>query len=160
MIRKYQDSDRSVLCDFFMQIINEHKDYISHGELQMGIALDEHTIAPDAEITWLKYLDNHVQNPLTKIFIYQLKHKVEGFIISGIEDDGAEPYGIIYDMGVNPTLRGKHIGSSLIEAALSSLNEQGIDTFYLESGVNNHSAHSFFEKFGFHHVSNIYRLKQ
>lgn len=46
-----------------------------------------------------------------------------------------------------------------LNQAISQLKAKGIDSIYLESGINNHQAHSFFEKFGFKHISNIFRMK-
>ena len=93
-IRPYAPQDRQKLCDLFAELIENHKEYISHGELQMGIATDRGELAPDFRNAWLRYLDR-----------------------------------------------------------------QGVADCYLESGVDNHSAHRFFEKFGFGQVSCIFRAK-
>ena len=74
-------------------------------------------------------------------------------------EDGAEPYGVIFDMAVAPDARGKRIGEQLLEKAVENFRERGIRNCYLESGVNNHSAHHFFQKHGFAQVSDIFRMK-
>lgn len=158
MIRQYNAADRTMLCDFFASIIEKHKDYISHGELQMGIATDENTLAPNYKEIWLEYLDRQISSGVS-ILVYEQDSKIEGFIMFGVDNDGGKDYGVIFDMGVNEQLRGRNIGSSLIQQAISSFKDAGLDSVYLESGVNNHSAHAFFESFGFSHVSNIFRAK-
>lgn len=45
-IRPYAPQDRQKLCDLFAELIENHKEYISHGELQMGIATDRGELAP------------------------------------------------------------------------------------------------------------------
>ena len=47
MITIYSTDYRTQLCEFFSRIIESHKAYISHGELQMGIALDGNELAPN-----------------------------------------------------------------------------------------------------------------
>lgn len=60
MITIYSTDYRTQLCEFFSRIIESHKAYISHGELQMGIALDSNELAPNYKEIWLKYLDRQV----------------------------------------------------------------------------------------------------
>ena len=43
-------------------------------------------------------------------------------------------------------------------AAIDWLRSRGVKDIYLESGKDNHAAHRFFEKRGFAHVSEIYKL--
>ena len=82
-----------------------------------------------------------------------------GFIIFGIRDDGGSPYGVIYDLGVLPGFREKGTGSLLVRTALDYFREQRVESCFLESGVNNPSAHHFFEQFGFRQVSCVFRNK-
>ena len=82
-----------------------------------------------------------------------------GFVIYGINRDGAAPYGMIYDVGLLPRHRSRGTGSLLVRTALDALREKGVADCYLESGVDNPSAHRFFEKFGFGQVSCIFRAK-
>lgn len=159
MIRKYQEEDRLLLGEFFTSIIEKHKQYISHGELQMGIATEPGVLAEDYKQKWLVYLDRQTENPLNRLLVYEEEGILKGFVIFGISKDGAEPYGIVFDLAVAPELRGKSVGKLLLEEALTGLREQGIHNCYLESGVNNHSAHHFFEKQGFEQVSAIFRMK-
>ena len=54
MITIYSTDYRTQLCEFFSRIIESHKAYISHGELQMGIALDSNELAPNYKEIWQK----------------------------------------------------------------------------------------------------------
>jgi ribosomal protein S18 acetylase RimI-like enzyme len=159
MIREYNKDDKAMLCEFFANILEEHKDYISHGELQMGIAVDSGVLAPDFREKWAEYLDRQMAIAENRILLNEDDGLLNGFIIFGITDDGDAPFGMIFDLAVTPECRGKHIGQSLVEKAMEYFKQSNIKGCYLESGVNNHSAHHFFERHGFAHVSNIYRLK-
>ena len=159
MIQIYSTDYRIQLCEFFSRIIESHKAYISHGELQMGIALDNNELAPNYKDMWLNYLDRQTENPDNTLLLYLEKETIIGFVLFGITNDGAAPYGVIFDLSVDPIYRGKHIGQELLQKATESFRNKGIKDCYLESGVNNHSAHRFFEHHGFKQVSDIFRLK-
>ncbi|MBR4735912.1 MAG: GNAT family N-acetyltransferase, partial [Bacteroidales bacterium] len=75
-----------------------------------------------------------------------------------IEEDGDVPFGMVCDILVKEEYRGHGAGEALLQTAISWLRSRGINDIYLESGKNNHSAHRFFEKRGFSHVSEIYKL--
>ena len=125
----------------------------------MGIATDRGELAPDFRNAWLRYLDRQTADPETEIMLAEQDGTPTGFVIYGINRDGAAPYGMIYDVGLLPRHRSRGTGSLLVQTALDALREKGVADCYLESGVDNHSAHRFFEKFGFGQVSCIFRAK-
>ena len=114
MITIYSTNYRTQLCEFFSRIIESHKAYISHGELQMGIALDSNELAPNYKEIWLKYLDRQVDNPDNTLLLYLEGETIIGFVLFGITNDGASPYGVIFDLSVDPAYRGKRIGQELL----------------------------------------------
>ena len=81
-----------------------------------------------------------------------------GFVVADIEEDGDAPYGMVCDVLVKEDYRGHGTGDALLQTAIGWLRGQGVRDIYLESGKDNHAAHRFFEKRGFHHVSNIFKL--
>lgn len=157
-LRPYTPQDRLLLRDFFVSLIEGHKEYVSHGELQMGVASAPGVLAPDFDEVWLRYLDRQTAVSENRIVLAEEGGDLAGFVLFGVAEDGGEPYGVIFDLGVDPRFRGRHIGSALIEEALRWFRTRGIGSCYLESGVGNHSAHRFFERFGFETVSHIFRL--
>jgi len=159
MIRPYVNADRERLCDFFFAIIENHKEYISHGELQMGVASDIGCLAIDGRRKWLEYLDRQAAESCNTILIEEENACIKGFILFGVTEDGGENFGMVFDLCVAPDERGKHMGKRLLQCAFDSFRKQGVKNCYLESGINNHGAHLFFEKQGFHQVSAIFRLK-
>ena len=107
MITTYSINYRTQLCEFFSRIIESHKAYISHGELQMGIALDGNELAPNYKEMWLKYLDRQVENPDNTLLLYLEDRTIIGFVLFGITNDGASPYGVIFDLSVEANTSGR-----------------------------------------------------
>ena len=159
MIREFQQEDKEALCRFFARLIEGHKDYISHGELQMGIATDTGVLADDFREKWSRYLDYQLGKKDNRVLVCEQEGALVGFVLFGITDDGDAPFGVIFDLGVESACRGQHVGQQLMERALTFFREQGVRDCYLESGINNHSAHEFFEHHGFRAVSSVFRLK-
>ncbi|MBR4596565.1 MAG: GNAT family N-acetyltransferase [Bacteroidales bacterium] len=160
-------ADAPSLADIFLGHISAHTEYISHGEIQMGVgegAVRDGVLvarpAPDARAKWMKYIHEH----LTDSSFAQVWKALDdsgaiiGFCVADIEDDGDAPFGMVCDVLVKESARGCGAGEALLKTAISWLRSRGVKDIYLESGKNNHAAHRFFEKRGFVHVSEIYKL--
>ncbi len=159
MIRPIHPADQETLVRLFCDNLRAQPDYISHVEMQMGLSADGTTLAPDAEAKWRRYLERHLADADSRVRVAERDGVIAGMVIFGVEADHDAPYGVIYDLLVAPGARGGGVGAALLEYAIEALAAQGIADIYLESGVGNHTAHAFFERRGFGHVSNIYRLK-
>ena len=159
-------ADAESLKDIFFAHLPSNPEYISHGEVQMGVGrmcMDSGGnvsagIAPDGEKMWLKYINAKISSGDAAVFKAVCEDSIAGFCVADIEEDGADPFGVVCDVLVKETFRSRGIGDSLLETAIGWLRSKGVNGIYLESGKNNHSAHRFFEKRGFVHVSEIYRL--
>ncbi len=160
MIRPFHPADQETLVRLFCDNLRAQPDYISHGELQMGLSADGRTLAADAAAKWRRYLERHLADADSRVMVAERDGAIAGMVIFGTETDHDSPYGVIYDLLVVSEARGEGIGSTLMEHALETLHAQGIADVYLESGVRNAGAHHFFERLGFGHVSNIYRLRR
>ena len=172
--------DAPALADIFFSHLAAHPEYISHGEMQMGVGegvirdgvLVAQT-APDGRQKWMKYILLHIENEeLARVWkAVSDQGEIVGFVVADIEDDGDAPFGMVCDVLVKEACRGCGAGEALLEefrgcgagdtllqTAIGWLREQGVNGIYLESGKNNHAAHRFFEKRGFTHISEIYKL--
>ena len=158
--------DAPVLADLFIGHITRHCNYISHGEIQMGVGTEEvrdgvvvTAPTPDAFDKWMKYINEHL-NDEESAGVWKLTEdgEINGFCVADIEEDGDAPFGVVCDLLVREGYRGRGAGAKLLHTAISWLRSCGIKDIYLESGKDNHDAHSFFEKRGFVHISNIYKL--
>ena len=160
--------DEQTLCDMFLAHISKHNEYISHGEIQMGVG-DGHfedgvlVTAPSAHARhfWMKYIHGNVTDEDGAV-VYKAvlpDGEIVGFCVTEIQEDGAEPFGMVCDVLVKDSCRTGGVGTALLEGALEWLRSKGIKDVYLESGLHNHAAHEYFMHRGFVKVSEIYKLQ-
>lgn len=160
-------SDAECLADLFIGHITEHPEYISHGEIQMGVGesfvKDGSFVTrptPDARDKWMKYILAHIEDEsFAEVWkAVDEENTIQGFCVADLEEDGDAPFGVVCDVLLRSGCRGRGVGNALLETAISWLRSRGVKDIYLESGKNNHGAHRFFEKRGFTHISEIYKL--
>ena len=166
-IREAVEADAGLLQQVFLGHINAHPEYISHGEIQMGVGIAVHTNdgefagqpSPDAPEMWHKYITEKLNADDAAVFVAEDDNgMLLGFSVIDIEEDGADPFGMLCDLLVLPENRSRGIGAALMQRDFEWFRHKGIRDIYLESGRKNHDAHAFFERRGFKHVSNIYKL--
>lgn len=162
--------DRDPLADLFLTHISQHTEYISHGEIQMGVGVGTVKdgelvtgLSPRAREMWLKYITANLSCTDGTAAVYKAVcgegELLAGFCVVNIMEDGADPFGMVCDVLVDESFRGRGVGGMLLREGISYLRGHGVVDIYLESGRNNHSAHEFFQKRGFHHVSEIFKLE-
>jgi len=165
--------DIPILADIFWSHINANHQYISHGEIQMGVGIakinNEGNIytfpAEKGREMWFKYISNKIEDTSNST-VFKAETSLDshniitGFCIVEIDEDGSSPFGMLCDLLVIEQYRSHGIGDLLMNEALSWFKNHEISDIYLESGKNNHDAHSFFQKRGFEHISEIFKLKK
>ena len=159
--------DAGLLCDTFIGHITAHKEYISHGEIQMGVGVGHFEdgtfvtdLAPESRAAWMKYITGNISDS-EGAAVYKAvdtEGNLIGFCVTEIMEDGAEPFGMICDLLVKENCRCSGVGTALMENALAWLRSMGVTEVYLESGLHNHAAHEYFIRRGFRKVSEIYKL--
>lgn len=162
-----QVQDAPALADIFFGHLAAHPEYISHGEMQMGVGegviqdgiLMAQT-APDGREKWMHYILAHIEDEgFAEVWkAVSEEGEIVGFAVADIEEDGDAPFGMVCDVLVREGYRGHGTGDALLRTAIGWLRARGVNGIYLESGKNNHAAHRFFEKRGFTHISEIYKL--
>lgn len=163
-----QPADAPVLADLFIGHIDAHPEYISHGEMQMGVGEGEiragvltARTAVDGREKWMKYIRKHIgETDVAAVWKAVEEDEIVGFAVADVEEDGDEPFGMVCDVLVKEGFRGQGAGAALLQTAVDWLRGRGVKGIYLESGINNHAAHRFFEKRGFAHISEIYKLEE
>lgn len=173
-------NDINELAELFWNNIEVAPEYISHGEIQMGVATAPGILAPDGIQVWKEYIREKIEGEDVKtaepcavekckcntaaveyptaVFVHRNSGKIDAFCVLEITDDGNKPFGTICDMLVLPHLRGEGMGKKLLAQAKEWFAANGVTDIYLESGLNNHSAHEFFRKQGFREISHIFKL--
>ena len=156
--------DAGALMQMFYANLETHRGYISHGEVQMGVGkltFDGEKYVPsvvqESRDLWLIYIKEHISSEDMAVFkAILLDGTLAGFCVLEESEDGGEHFGVLCDILVDPAIRGRGIGSSLLDAALAWFASRGLKDVYLESGKDNHPAHEFFMSKGFFKVSEVY----
>ena len=160
-------NDAGALSGIFFAHLAADPHYISHGEMQMGVGEGSFkdgalhaAVAPDGREKWMKYITAHIEDDSFAEVWKAVGEdgRILGFCVADIEEDGDVPFGMVCDVLVVPEARGTGAGGKLLSTAIAWLRSRGIKDIYLESGKDNHSAHAFFRKRGFHHISEIFKL--
>ena len=152
------ESDTEDLVDFFWKNINKNKSYISHGEIQMGVAIDLENLSPNGKTIWEIYLKNKISDDNSIVFKYTVDKKIIGFSISQIAEDLGPRFGVICDLMVDELYRNTGIGEFILENNINWFKDKEINNIYLESGKNNHLAHNFFTKRKFSLISYNFKI--
>ena len=158
MYRSATLSDLDAIQTLFWKVIKANPAYISHGELQMGIADDIGVFSEDGPRKWTEYITGKIGASCSHVYVCESEGALCGFIVTEVVSDNDKPFGMVCDLVVDEQMRGQGVGKALLGKGLDWLRGQGVEHFYLESGVNNHNAHEFFENQGFRMVSHIFRL--
>ena len=156
--RKALPADVTRLADLFWASLHAHPAYISHSEIQTGIALDSEMPAPDGRTKWERYILGKITGSYSRVLIAEQDSELAGFVVQTLNTEYERTFGVIDDLLVVASLRGSGLGRDLLEAGITWLREQGACDIYLESGVSNHRAHAFFEHYGFRCISHMFKL--
>ena len=157
-LRPAVPADVTALADLFWASLSAHPAYISHSEIQTGIALDSGVPAPDGRTKWERYLLGKITGPHSRVLIAEGAQSPAGFVVLSLNTDYERSFGVIDDLLVAAPARGSGLGRELLEAGIAWLRRQGARDIYLESGVENHGAHAFFGRQGFRCISHMFKL--
>jgi len=131
--------------------------YISHSELQYGVAEDIGRWSPDRAVKARQYAANLLGNAdggETMVATATQNGTIVGFALVEISQLNPDrPFATIHDVLFSPDVRGQGLGSALFDWLAEQCRARGVTRFFLESGVDNHRAHHFFERHGFRQTS-------
>ena len=148
------------LVDFF--ITHKTDSYISHSEIMYGRALDSENWNPDLRAVFTEQLmsdyDYDNTSKLNILIAENEKGEIVGMLVFNVISSPFKKYAILEDMLLDQSIRGQSLGSKLLNEVIQESKTWNINFIVLESGVNNHGAHHFFNKYGFKKVSETYIL--
>lgn len=148
------------LVDFF--ITHKTDSYISHGEIMSGRALDSQHWNPDLDVILTEQLltdfNSDGSSKLNILIAENENAEIVGMMVFNVINSPFKKYAILEDMLLDQSVRGQSLGSKLLEKAIEESKNWNISFILLESGVNNHGAHQFFNRYGFKKVSESYIL--
>ncbi|MES2029214.1 MAG: GNAT family N-acetyltransferase [Pseudomonadota bacterium] len=131
--------------------------YISHSELQYGVAEAIGRWAPDRATKARHYVADLLSDSSgneTMVATAIQDGTIVGFALIEISRLNPErPFATIHDVLFSPAVRGHGLGGALFDWLTEQCRACGVKRFFLESGVDNHRAHSFFQRHGFQQTS-------
>lgn len=150
----------STLARFFVD--NLTPEYISHSELQGPRALAPGKWSDDLYEVILEEIRSRLAVPEDE----QAPRLRDQRIAAGHVDNelvwlayvtfvmsAPRPFAVLEDIVVLQDRRGKGIGDAAIRWILDQCRAEGVKRVFLESGVDNHRGHAFFESHGFNQCS-------
>jgi Acetyltransferase (GNAT) family len=148
------------IIDFFLQNISP--DYISHSEVQTHRASDFNSWSPNLsvvlELEINKLCSTEILvDELPKIALATLNNRISALAIIKTTNSLHGTFVIIEDFIVRSDIRSNGLGSLFYKWIESQFNPTSY--IFLESGIKNINAHSFFRKQGFNICSSIFCKK-
>jgi ribosomal protein S18 acetylase RimI-like enzyme len=149
--------DLDAVVDLLYRTVDLHPAYISHSEIQMGVGNSTGSLEPSARDIWIRSVSSAIISPTSAVFVAQRPEGIVGFAIAEIASTSiGVRYGTLTDLGVDPFRRATGVGKALFDRAVEWLTASNVAMIFLESGINNDSAHGFFEKLGFRPISKVF----
>jgi ribosomal-protein-alanine N-acetyltransferase len=94
----------------------------------------------------VRYLIN---SPRAIVRVAELDGKAAGWICGFAVTRSAQPWGRIYALAVDPAVRGRSMGSQLLNEMVRLVRERGAARVFLEVRTDNHTAVRLYENAGF-----------
>lgn len=89
-------------------------------------------------------MDQILKETFSKVYVYEEKHKIIGFIHVTVLYETMD----VVNIAVDPAYQNKGFGSCLLDYAISDVSDE-VQLITLEVNVNNDRAIKLYEKFGF-----------
>ncbi len=131
--------------------------YITHVEMQMGIASGPDTPSPRAMEIIRGQLADLLSDDNACVLMALDGNTLAGIGIGRVEEEYGRKYGDFWDVVVKPEFGRKGIGSRLIDMIHSFFQERGVKTIYLDVNPNNNRAISLYGRLGYETVTYVMR---
>jgi ribosomal protein S18 acetylase RimI-like enzyme len=137
------------LAAFFVSHVDVS--YISHGEIFCGRATSPTTWVDDLEAVVAKDLAGILSgaDEGKRVMTAYRDGKLVALGIVALELDSPTPHAVLDDLIVDRAVRGEGIGRQALSSLEDLLRKEGATLVFLESGIDNHGAHVFFQRAGF-----------
>lgn len=108
---------------------------------------------PRTEHGYASYLGTQLDNPDIVVLVAVRDDSVLGYTYAGVEGFDymslRGPAGVVYDIVVDPEVRGQGIGTLLLDATIAALKERGAPRVVLSTAEQNEPAQRLFARAGF-----------
>ena len=155
-----RNSDAEALTRIFSD--NLTASYISHSELQGRRAVRPGEWTRDIKAVLGREIATRLREPMAAFpsaasWQGVIEAQEDGAIVAiafvTLTRDANVPFGVVEDIVVDATLRDHGRGEAIMRWIFDAFGRAGVNRVFLESGIDNHSAHHLFERLGFKTVS-------
>lgn len=153
-----EKTDTPELAALFVR--NSKNNYISHGEIQVGRAIDEKEWIADIKAHMTTEFSEALQaTPFGPSRIIGAKYdgKYIGLALLEYSEYPKGWYATLSDIVVDKQFRHFNIGETMIKWVALHLKEHNISELFAESNLLNETAHNFLNKMGFKTLSKVFR---
>jgi ribosomal protein S18 acetylase RimI-like enzyme len=108
---------------------------------------------PETEHGYGAFLRTQLDKPNVIVLVAERNGEVIAYSYSGVEGYDymalRGPAGVLYDIVVDPAVRGQGIGKQLLEATIAELKKRGVPRVVLSTAEKNDTAQRLFDRAGF-----------
>ena len=108
---------------------------------------------PRTEHAYAAFLGTQLEAPDVVVLVAERGGEVLGYAYAGVEGNDymalRGPAGVVYDIVVDPSERGRGVGRMLLDATLAALRARGAPRCLLSTAERNESAQRIFARAGF-----------
>lgn len=146
-------AESTLLAEFFVRHVDPS--YISHGELQVGRAIDPEHWSLDLQRVVADEISAAAggSEPEKRIAMARIGGSLAALAVVSFHAGFGTPFAILEDLVVDRSLRRKGIGATVLAWIEREARAAGCQSAFLESGLHNHDAHQFFDRNGFRSCS-------
>jgi len=151
------DADRNSIVELMATTIHSQQSYISHSDYFAGRSVDGKSFVPNLEniiSAEMMSSDDNIEYAMA----CSKSGQIVGCVAYYFSNNGFNDYCILDDIVVLSSSRSKGTGKALFDHVLAMAKERRAKKIMLESGVDNHTAHRFFERQGFKTMSKTFYL--
>jgi GNAT superfamily N-acetyltransferase len=144
------------LADFFVR--QADPDYISHGELQLGRAIDPEHWSPDLATLVADEIRGACENGVQserRVVGASIESRLAAMAVVSFHRGFPSGYLVLEDLVVDKALRRNGIGDAVLKWIEKEARNAGCRRIFLESSIRNRDAHGFFERHGFRPCSMV-----
>lgn len=152
------DSEVQAMVKLFVE--NSKKNYISHGEIQVGRAINEKEWTQDIAIRMAtEFNDALKKSPFgpSRLIGAYFDGKPVGLALVEYDENPNGWYATLSDIAVDKTYRNLNIGEQIVHWIFNHLKENNIPQLFAESNLHNEPAHQFLNKLGFKTLSKVFK---
>jgi ribosomal protein S18 acetylase RimI-like enzyme len=149
-----QSGSAKELASFFAEQVTTS--YVSHSELQLGRAKTQSEWAPNLKAILEEEISSRLKDPSDlgrRVVVARENGVLVGLAYVTFNLEAPTPFAVLEDIVVSNERRGSGLGQAMLDWIFKAAKEAGAKRIFLESGKNNHDAHHFFERNGFHQIS-------